>query len=184
MFKKTSGEIPPACLFITFFLAFCCVSFCDDKVETGETTNIVCVFNQLDTSGMNSKNKWTIRIMIFYSVPLELNPTIPYWNYSYFMKFLLPPVGIEILISGSKFSIIRLKSQTREKLNLNFRFYRHAWDIWYLGDLRKLPTDLKVVFYLEKTNILSGDFCENLIHFFHSISFTSKGPRQDWEGQN
>ena len=56
-------------------------------------------------------------------------------------------------------------------------------NIGYLGDLGKLLSDLDV-FYLEKTNILSGDFCENLIHFFHSISFTSKGLRQDGEGQN
>ena len=32
-----------------FFLCVVFVSFCDEKVETGETGNTVCVSNQLDT---------------------------------------------------------------------------------------------------------------------------------------
>ena len=179
MFEKTSGEIPPACLFITFSARYVCLFLWWQAGDRADSTQFVCPTSWTPPASEQFELEFSCQ---FAWNSTEISEILKL--FIFYELLLLPPVGIEILISGYKFSIIRLKSQTREKLNLNFRFYRHAWDIWYLGDLRNPPTDLKVVFYLEKTNILSGDFCENLIHFFHSISFTSKGPRQDWEGQN
>ena len=67
----------------------------------------------------------------YYDFLLSSPGTQP--NYPILKLFIfyevLPPVGIEILISGSKFSIIRLKSQTREKnwIRTSVGFYRHTW---------------------------------------------------------
>ena len=110
MFKKTSGEIPPACLFITFFLALRLSLFVMTRQRrAGQQTQFVCPTSWTPPAGQEQVNS--------SNFPRSLPGTQP--NYPILKLFIFyevpPPWGIEILISGSKFPIIRLKSQTRGK---------------------------------------------------------------------
>ena len=112
MFKKTSGEIPPACLFITFFLALGLSLFVMTRQrQGGQQTQFVFPTSWTPPAGQEQVNSSN------YNFPVSLPGTQP--NYLILKLFIFyevpPPVGIEILISGSKFPISRLKSQTREK---------------------------------------------------------------------